>query len=257
MRDSTQFSLAGRIALITGASSGIGREVARGLAQAGAKVAVAARRRDKLQTLVEEIGGAGQQALAVAMDVTDRASVTSAFDEITAQWGTVDVVVNNAGVAEPTHFLKTDDASLDFVMNTNFRGVWHVAQEGAARMVSAGIGGSIINIASVLGLGAQPGQTSYCASKGAVINLTRAMSLDLIRHGIRVNAIAPGWFKTEINEDFFASPAGQAYIEQMPARRLGKLEELVGPVLLLASDAGSFVNGSVLTVDGAHSARLV
>ena len=135
-------------------------------------------------------------------------------------------------------------------MGTNFNGVWNVAQEGAARMVAAGLQGSIINIASVLAIMAQSGQTTYCASKAAVAHLTQAMSLDLMRHGIRVNAIAPGWFLTEMNQDFFATDAGKAYIQRMPAKRLGNIDELVGPVILLASEAGSFINGTVLPVDG-------
>jgi len=252
-----QFALDGRIALVTGASSGIGHTVARGLAQAGATVVVAARRLERLDALVAEIEADGGKAFAVAMDVTDTASIGDAFARAEHQLGVVDVIVNNAGVADAKGFLKIDDASLDFVMDTNFKGVWHVAQEAARRLVAAKQGGSIINIASVLGLGAHPGQTSYCASKAAVIQFTKSLSLDLMRHNIRVNAIAPGWFKTEINSDYFDSEPGQAYIEQMPAKRLGQLEELVGPVVLLASEAGSFVNGTVLPVDGAHLARMI
>lgn len=245
------FTLTGRIALVTGASSGIGHCLAKGLAAAGAKLVVAARRRDKLAELVEEIEAAGGQALAVAMDVTDKDSIVAAYEQAQQHFGVIDIIVNNAGVADAKNFLKVDDGSLDFVMNTNFGGVWHVAQEGAKRMVAAKQPGSIINIASVLGLTAKAGQSAYCASKGAVVQLTRAVALDLMRHNIRVNAIAPGWFKTEINQDYFNSPAGENYITQMPARRLGKVEELVGPVILLASDAGSFITGTVLPVDGA------
>ncbi|WP_347136725.1 SDR family NAD(P)-dependent oxidoreductase [Parahaliea mediterranea] len=257
MNSLEQFSLQGHAALITGASSGIGHTLAKGLAQAGATVVVAARRAERLEALVGEIEAGGGSALAVSMDVTDKASVAAAFERAEQALGAIDIIINNAGVADPKGFLKIDDESLDFVMNTNFRGVWHVAQEGARRLVAAKRPGSIIIIGSVLGLGAHPGQTAYCASKAAVIHLTKSLSLDLMKHNIRVNAIAPGWFRTEINADFFDAPAGKAYIEQMPARRLGKVEELVGPVLLLASDAGSFVNGTVLAVDGAHSAKLV
>ncbi|MBA6413723.1 glucose 1-dehydrogenase [Parahaliea sp. F7430] len=252
-----QFSLTGRIALVTGASSGIGYTVAKGLAEAGASVVVAARRVERLESLVREIEDKGGKALAVTMDVTDKASIEAAFNQAEVALGTVDVIINNAGVADPKHFLKIDDDSLDFVMDTNFKGVWHVAQEASRRLLAAQLPGSIINIASVLGLAAHPGQTSYCSSKAAVIQLTKSLSLDLVRHNIRVNAIAPGWFKTEINSDYFDSPAGQAYIEQMPAQRLGQLEELLGPIILLASEAGSFVNGTVLPVDGAHLARMV
>jgi NAD(P)-dependent dehydrogenase (short-subunit alcohol dehydrogenase family) len=251
------FSLEGRVALVTGASSGIGRTLAAGLAGAGATVVAAARRVERLTALVEEIAAAGGRALAVALDVTDPASVTAAFDAAEAGAGTVDLIVNNAGVADPKHFLGIDDESLDYVMNTNFRGVWQVAREGAGRLVDARMPGSIVNIASILGLGAAPGQSAYCASKGAVVQLTRSLALDLMRHDIRVNAIAPGWFRTEINEEFFRSSEGQDYIRRIPARRLGELPELLGPVLLLASSAGSFVNGAILPVDGAHMVRLV
>lgn len=247
------FTLQGKIALVTGASSGLGASLAKGLATAGATIVAAARRTERLAELVNNIEHAGGKAIAVKMDVTDRDSVNAAFAEAQEKVGVIDIIINNAGVADPKHFLKIDEASRDFVMNTNVNGVWNVAQEGAQRMVTAGKTGSIINIASVLGLTAQPGQTAYCASKGAVIQLTRTLSLDLMRYGIRVNAIAPGWFKTEINEDFFNSPAGQDYIKRMPAKRLGNVDELIGPVVLLAGDSASFVNGAVLPVDGAIS----
>ncbi|MCW8195160.1 glucose 1-dehydrogenase [Proteobacteria bacterium 005FR1] len=247
------FSLQGKVALVTGASSGIGATVAEGLARCGAKVVAAARRKDRLDQLVASITEQGGQAIAVNMDVTDRGSIAAAMDEAQAAFGTVNVVINNAGVASPKNFLKIDDDDRDFVMDTNFKGVWNVAQESARRMVAANSGGSIVNIASVLGLTAKPGQTSYCASKGAVVQLTRTMSLDLMKYNIRVNAIAPGWFKTEINEGYFNSPAGQEYVERMPAKRLGQLSELVGPIVMLCSDAASFVNGAVLPVDGSIS----
>lgn len=247
------FSLHGKVALVTGASSGIGATLAEGLARCGAKVVAAARRKERLDHLVEIITEQGGSAIAVNMDVTDRGSIVAALDEAEAAFGTVTTVINNAGVASPRNFVKIEDEDRDFVMNTNFNGVWNVAQESARRMIAANSGGSIVNIASILGLSAKPGQTSYCASKGAVVQLTRAMSLDLMKHRIRVNAIAPGWFKTEINEDYFNSPAGQEFVERMPARRLGQLSELVGPVVMLCSDAASFVNGVVLPVDGSIS----
>ncbi|WP_439133404.1 SDR family NAD(P)-dependent oxidoreductase [Pseudomaricurvus sp.] len=249
----TQFTLSNRTALVTGASSGIGAALAQGLSAAGATVVLAARRADRIEQLVDEIESKGGKAVAVNMDVTQRDSVKSAFDLAERFIGTIDIVINNAGVASPKNFALITDEDRDFVMDTNFNGVWNVAQEAAQRMIQAGKNGSIVNISSVLGLTAKPGQSSYCASKGAVIQLTRAMALDLIKHNIRVNAIAPGWFQTEMNEDFFESPAGQQYIEQMPARRLGNLKELIGPVLMLCSEAGSFVNGAVIPVDGAIS----
>ncbi|MFQ3220018.1 MAG: NAD(P)-dependent dehydrogenase (short-subunit alcohol dehydrogenase family) [Paraglaciecola sp.] len=252
-----QFTLTGKIALVTGASSGIGNCVAKGLAAAGATVVAAARRADRLQALVNDIETKGGKAIAVTMDVTDRDSVKAAFDTAQSQLGVIDIIINNAGVADTKNFLKVDDESRDFVMNTNFNGVWNVAQEGSQRLVEAKKTGSIINISSVLGLGVQPGQSAYCASKGAVIQLTRSLAMDLMKHNIRVNAIAPGWFKTEINEHYFNSEAGKSYVQQMPARRLGNVEELIGPIIMLASEAGSFVNGAVLPVDGAIHARLI
>ncbi len=246
-----KFSLNGRRALVTGASSGLGHGIAKGLAEVGAEVIACARRVEKLEALVEDIRAAGGIAHALAMDVADRSSVNAGFDRAEQLAGTPDIIINNAGVADPKNFLKIDDSSRDFVMGTNFNGVWNVAQEGAKRMAATAIPGSIINIASVLAIMAQSGQTTYCASKAAVAHLTQAMSLDLMRHNIRVNAIAPGWFLTEMNQDFFATDAGKAYINAMPAKRLGEIDELIGPVILLASDAGSFINGTVLPVDGA------
>ncbi|PCJ42973.1 MAG: 2-deoxy-D-gluconate 3-dehydrogenase [Moraxellaceae bacterium] len=248
-----QFSLKGKIALVTGASSGIGAGVAMGLAKAGANVVVAARRVDRLESLVSDIKSVGGTALAVQIDVRDKVTITAAYDKAETELGVIDVVINNAGVADSRNFVKIDEDSLDFVMGTNFGGVWNVAQEGAKRMIKAKKPGSIINIASILGLTVTPGQTAYCASKGAVIQLTRAMALDLMRYNIRVNAIAPGWFRTEINQEYFDSPAGKEYVQRMPARRLGQVEELIGPIIMLASEAGSFVNGTVLPVDGAIS----
>jgi len=254
------FSLHNKVILITGASSGIGAAIAKSLALVGAKVAVAARREDKLALLVKEINdGSDEQetAFAVSMDVSDRESVNAGIAQAQEKFGPITTLINNAGVASPKNFLKTNQSDRDFVMNTNFNGVWNVAQEAALQMVANKIKGSIINIASILGFAAKPGQASYCASKGAVIQLTRSMALDLIKHDIRVNAIAPGWFKTEINSEYFDSPAGKEYISRMPAKRLGELSELTGPIVMLCSDAASFINGSVINVDGAISAAAI
>lgn len=247
------FSLAHRTALVTGASSEIGTALAKGLAAAGATVVLAARRAEPMEPLVDEIEQSGGRAVAVTMDVTRREHIRQAFDLAENAVGTIELVINNAGTAAPKHFTRIRDQERDAMMDTNFNGVWNVAQEAAQRMIQAGKGGSIINIASVLGLLARPGQSSYCASKGAVIQLTRGMALDLMQHNIRVNAIAPGWFQTRLNTEYFETVAGQQQLLRMPARRLGLLQELIGPVILLCSDAGSFINGAVLPVDGAVS----
>lgn len=251
-----RFSLAGKVALVTGASSGIGYCLARGLAQAGATIVASARRFDRIEALVHEINNSGAKAIAVAMDVTSSDSVRAAFDAAAAEVGVCDIIINNAGIATPAPFLETDETSMDAVLNTNFKGIWRVSQEAARRLAEAKRPGAIINIASILGLGVQPGYSAYAASKGAVVQLTRALANDLMRFGIRVNAIAPGWFETEMSQAYFASEKGQAALRSMPSRRLGQLDELVGPVIMLASEAGSFVNGVVLPVDGAHHTRL-
>ena len=252
-----QFRLDGRVTLITGASSGIGAVLAEGLAAAGARVVLAARRTDRTRALAEKIRDSGGDAISVALDVTSPSSIKSAFDEVEAAWGVATVIVNNAGVAEGKSFLKTSRESLDWTMNTNFFGVWEVCREAASRMVAAKTGGSLINVASVLGMGSAVGYSSYSASKGALIQLTRTLALEFVKHRIRVNALAPGWFVSEMNQEFFDSDAGQAYVLRIPPGRTGELTELIGPVLLLASDAGSYINGTVLPVDGGHHAALV
>lgn len=247
-----RLSLKGKTALVTGASSGLGAHFARVLALAGARVAVAARRTSALERLVREIGDNNGEAYAVAMDVTDPASVTDAIDGIEAHWGAVDILINNAGVADPGRFLKIDQPRWDFVIETNLNGVWRVAHEISRRLVSRSLPGAIVNVASILGLRVGIGQSSYSASKAAVIQLTRAMALELAEQGIRVNALCPGYFETEMNQDYFATEQGKRYIGHTPAGRLGQVSELDAPLLLLCSDAGSFVNGVALAVDGGH-----
>lgn len=246
------FSLQGRTALVTGASSGLGNHFARVLAEAGARVVVGARRVERLESLVNEIQAAGGEAHAVALDVTDAESVTAAFESAEAVFDTVDVLINNAGVADPKWFVDIDESSWDFMMNTNLKGVWRVARECCRRLIEAGKPGSIVNLSSILGLGVQGMQSHYSASKAAVAHMTHAMASELWRYGIRVNALAPGYFKTEINAAFFDSEKGQQYVKRIPPRRLGTLDELSGPLLLLASDASSYMSGVVLPVDGGH-----
>lgn len=250
--DSKCFDLSGRVALVTGASSGFGEHFTRVLASAGARVVAGARREDRLHRLVDDIAAAGGAALAVAMDVTDAASVAAAFAAAEAKFGTVDLLVNNAGVAAPGTLHKTAEADWDWVVDTNLKGAWLVAAEAARRMLAARRGGAIVNIASVLGMATSRGHGVYSATKAGVIQLTKHMALELAGKNIRVNAICPGYFKTEMNDEYFDSAAGQAYIAATPGGRLGRMEEMDGPLLLLASDAGSFINGALLPVDGGH-----
>ncbi len=252
----TSFRLDGRVAFVTGASSGIGQALALAFARAGASVALTARRIDRLAKLADVIKAEGGQAMTVALDVTDRERITRAFDEVTAKLGVPDVILNNAGIAKPALFLKTDTQALESTMATNFTAAWNVSQEAAHRLVAAKRRGSIINVISVLGIGVGAGYAAYSASKAALAHATRAMALEFVRYGIRVNGIAPGWFVTEMNADFFATEEGTAYLKKTPPGRAGRLEELVGPALLLASDAGSFVNGVILPVDGGHHTAL-
>lgn len=247
-----RFTLEGRIALVTGASSGLGRHFALTLARAGATVAVAARRTERLAQAVGEIASAGGRALAVPLDVTDGASVRACFDAIEAGVGTPDLVVNNAGAAVSRPLLEQTEDDWDGVLDTNLKGAWLVAQEGARRLVAAQRPGAIVNIASITGERVAGGVAPYCASKAGLIHLTRAMALELARHGVRVNALAPGYIETELNHDFLASGAGERLQARIPQRRFGRLADLDGPLLLLASDAGAFMTGSVLAVDGGH-----
>ncbi|MEE2877995.1 MAG: SDR family oxidoreductase [Pseudomonadota bacterium] len=252
-----QFDLVGRKAMVTGASSGIGRAIATGMAAAGATVVLAARRVEKLESLRRLIEDEAGSALCVQMDVRDRASVVEAINQAERAIGTMDILVNNAGVGSPRHFLDTDDTHLDFTMGTNFTGAWIVAQEFARRLKEQDTAGNIINISSLLATGVKPNNTAYCSSKGAIQQLTKAMALDLAPLNIRVNALAPGWFVTELTDDFVGTPEGREYLKSTPAGRAGNVNEMIGPAIFLASEASSFVNGAVVPVDGAHGIALI
>ncbi len=248
------FFLAEKVAIITGASSGLGRHFAVALARAGAKVALGARRVDRLQEVVAEIEGFDGRALAVALDVTDGDSVREAVAAAETELGPISILVNNAGVSGGAkRALEVEEAEWLSVIDVNLNGVWRMAQEVAKHMVRLGHGGSIINIASMLGLAAVPYIPAYCASKAAVVNLTRALAVELARHDIRVNAIAPGYFESEMTHDFLGSAEGRSMIDQIPQRRSGNPAELDGALMLLASDASSYMTGSVITVDGGHT----
>jgi NAD(P)-dependent dehydrogenase (short-subunit alcohol dehydrogenase family) len=246
------FGLSGRHALVTGASSGLGRHFAGVLAAAGASVTVAARRETALVETVTSIEASGAKAQAMRMDVTDATSVERAFAEAEAGHGPVAIVINNAGVTMTRAALEVSERDWTSILDTNLKGAWLVAQHAAKRMIHHGTGGSIVNIASILGLRVAGGVTPYAISKAAVVQMTKSLALEWARHRIRVNALAPGYIETDLNDDFFGSDAGKALIRRIPQRRLGETKELDGPLLLLASDAGSYMTGSVVAVDGGH-----
>ncbi len=253
MTDPTPFDLSGKVALVTGASSGLGRRFALTLAKAGAKVGVAARRTDKLAEVVREIEFFDGRAVPIPLDVTDPASVRAAVAAAETELGAIGVLVNNAGTVVSKPLLEHDESDWDRVVDTNLKGVWLMAQEVARHMVRLGHGGSIINIGSILGLTTRPTVPSYCASKAAVIHLSRAMAVELARHKIRVNAIAPGYFESDMTHDYLASEPGRAMAARIPLQRTGAIDELDGALLLLASDASSYMTGAVITVDGGQS----
>lgn len=241
--------LDGKTALVTGASSGLGRHFAALLAARGAHVVLAARRRAALEEACGEIAGAGGAASAVALDVTDPASVAAAF---AGMGDAPDIVVNNAGIADDRPALEMDEATWDRVVDTNLKGAFLVAQAAANALRAAGKGGSIVNVASITGLRPAGNLAAYAASKAGLIHLTKTLALEWARHAIRVNALCPGYIETDLNRDFFAGEAGRTLIKRIPQRRLGRPEELDGALLLLASDAGSYITGASLAVDGGH-----
>jgi NAD(P)-dependent dehydrogenase (short-subunit alcohol dehydrogenase family) len=249
MNLSTLFSLAGKSALITGASSGSGLHRARTLAQAGARVVLAARRKSKLDIAVADLSAAGHRAYAVELDVTDAASIESAMKESEQLLDQpLDILVNNAGVLHVEKFLEEKADAFDRVFDTNYRGAFLVAQHAARRM--AGRGGSIINIASTAGLRAAGHLSSYASSKAALIQLTHVMALELASKGIRVNAICPGNILTDMHAVFEETGLDQSVLKRIPMRSFGEPHHLDGATLLLASNAGAYMTGAVIPVDG-------
>jgi 3-oxoacyl-[acyl-carrier protein] reductase len=256
MKASELFDLSGRVALVTGASSGLGARFAKVLAANGAAVGLVARRLDRLGDVVSAIEAAGGRAAAVVADVVDRAAMKRAFDAIEAEFGTVTILVNNAGVAYASRAIDMPEAEWRRVLGTNLDAVFFWAQEAAKRMLAAGTGGAIVNIASVLGFGAAKGVVAYATAKAGVVQLTKALGLELAFKGVRVNAIAPGWFVTEINRDYLASEDGQKLTRDIPIGRFGEDGDLDGVLLLLASDAGRFIAGTTIVVDGGQMVAL-
>lgn len=251
MKAADLFSLKDRVALVTGASSGLGVQFARALADNGAAVALVARRADRLAALKNEIESQGGRAAAIEADVTDRASMTRAFDAAEKAFGTVTLLVNNAGVAQkPMRVTDVTPEEWRRVLAVDLDAVFYWAQEAARRMVAAGKQGAVVNIASVLAFGVSKGTAAYAVAKAAVMQTTKALAIELAFKGVRVNAIAPGWFVTEINDKYLESEAGLAMKRDIPMGRFGEAGDLDGALLLLASEAGRYITGATIVVDG-------
>ena len=245
--------LAGKRVLVTGASSGLGENFARMAARCKAKVVIGARRKDRLEKLAKELEGLGSpQVTVLEMDVASEASIEAAFAALDASGDTLDVVVNNAGVSNGGSALKLPTKDFDALMDINVRGVWLVSVQAARRWKEAGRGGAIINIASIQGERVMPNITPYSTSKAAVVHMTKSLALEWARYGIRVNAIEPGYIETEMTDTMWETDYGKALIKRIPMQRLGKPEELNGVFLLLATDAGSWMTGACIPVDGGH-----
>ena len=257
MKAADLFGLKGRVALVTGASSGLGQQFARALADNGASVVLVARRADRLKDFKAELEKSGAKAIAVEADVNDRAAMKAAFDAAEKAFGIVTILINNAGVAQKAvRAVELPEDEWRRVMSTNLDAVLFCAQEAAKRMLAAGTKGAIVNIASVLGLGVSKGAVSYATSKAAVIQLTKALSLEWAFKGVRVNAIAPGWFVTEINDDYLNGEAGAAIKRDIPMGRFGNAGDLDGALLLLVSNAGRYITGATVVVDGGQVVQL-
>jgi NAD(P)-dependent dehydrogenase (short-subunit alcohol dehydrogenase family) len=251
MKAAEMFSLQGRVALVTGASSGLGRQFAKALADNGAAVALVARRADRLKALKDDIEGTGGKAIALEADVTDRAAMVRAFDQAEKAFGTVTILVNNAGIAQSSRrAVEVTEEEWRKVLGVDVDALFYNAQEAARRMLAAKKPGSIVNIASVLGFGVSKGVIAYATAKAAVVQITKALGVELAFKGVRVNAIAPGWFVTEINDKYLSGETGETLKRQIPMGRFGKEGDLDGALLLLASDAGSYITGATIVADG-------
>ena len=256
MKAAEMFSLKGRVALVTGASSGLGVQFAKALADNGAAVALVARRADRLKSLKDEIEGKGGRAVAIEADVTDHAAIARAFDAAEKAFGTVTILVNNAGIAHGGRAVEMPPEEWRKVLSTNLDAVFFWAQEAARRLLAAKKQGAIVNIASVLGLAVSKGAVAYAAAKAGVVQVTKALAVELAFKGVRVNAIAPGWFVTEMNDDYLSGEAGTAIKREIPMGRFGNPGDLDGALLLLVSDAGSYITGATIVVDGGQVVQI-
>ena len=246
------FDLTHERILVTGASSGLGLHFARTLAREGAALAISARRADKLEDLKREIEGAGGRAHPVAMDVTSGDSIRTGVAQAEEALGGITVLVNNAGIAIVKPLLDYTEEDWDQVVDTNLRGAWLVAQAVARAMVARSGGGSIINIASVLGMRPIGQVPAYTAAKAGLLHLTRTMAMELAKNGIRVNSLTPGYIETEMNRPFWTTKPGLSLIARIPQKRIGQPADLDGALFLLASDASRYMSGSNIVVDGGH-----
>lgn len=246
------FDLGGKLAVVTGAGSGLGRRFAEVLARAGAAVVLCGRRREPLEETRRSIRDGGGMATVLTMDVTDEKSVRNTFEQIVTDTGIPDILVNNAGVNRPMFATELSADDWDSVLDTNLKGCFLVAREFARRLIDAGRQGNVVNVASILGFRAQKAVSAYMASKAGLLHLNRALALEWAKYGIRVNALVPGYFRTEITDEFLDSPPGHKLVGNVPLQRPGELGELDAPFLLLASQAGSYMTGSAVVVDGGH-----
>jgi NAD(P)-dependent dehydrogenase (short-subunit alcohol dehydrogenase family) len=256
MKAADMFSLKGRVALVTGASSGLGVQFAKALADNGAAVALVARRADRLKSLKDEIEVKGGRAVVIEADVTDHAAVARAFDTVEKAFGTVTILVNNAGIAHGGRAVEMPPEEWRKVLSTNLDAVFFWAQEAARRLLVAKKQGAIVNIASVLGLAVSKGAVAYAAAKAGVVQVTKALAVELAFKGVRVNSIAPGWFVTEMNDDYLSGEAGTAIKREIPMGRFGNPGDLDGALLLLVSDAGSYITGATVVVDGGQVVQI-
>ena len=251
MTAESPFTLKGSVALVSGASSGIGLHLATVLARAGAKVGIAARRKDKIERAAADLVSSGHQALSITLDVTQRKTIAAAFDAVEDRLGQVDVLINNAGVIYIKRFLDQEESEIDRIFDTNLKGMFLVAQEAARRMAKLGHG-AIVNIASTAGLRAAGFLSSYSASKAAIIRLSEVMALELASKGIRVNCICPGNLETDMH-GAFSKALQDSILQRIPQRKFGKPDDLDGAVLLMTSAAGRYITGATLTVDGGQA----